>query len=38
MKSYDNKYPLDYYNELEKKEIDIYKIRNEMVETRGRNT
>lgn len=24
MKSYDNKYPLDYYNELEKKEIEIY--------------
>lgn len=24
MKSYDNKYPLDYYNELEKNEIKIY--------------
>ncbi len=24
MKSYDNKYPLDYYNELEKNEIEIY--------------
>ena len=24
MKSYNNKYPLDYYNELEEKEIDIY--------------
>ena len=24
MKSYDNKHPLDYYNELEKKEIEIY--------------
>lgn len=36
MKSYKNKYPLDYYNELEKEEINIYNemyFENENVET-----